>query len=124
MRYAVIKDNKVINVVESSEEEFTQYKCDIVASNTAQVGDIYDSGTFVPAERRAPVPNYVVNRRIGYRKKELEGTLPKRNSDNFSELWKAVQAIAISGIVMPESVQNILDERKAVQDENPKEELL
>jgi hypothetical protein len=63
MRYAIIKDDQVINVVEADAGWIAKYAPGAVASNDASPGDTYSGGQFVrPAAPPPPVPAAVTMR--------------------------------------------------------------
>lgn len=55
MRYAIIENNRVINTAKSDEPLADNW----VQSDTAKIGDTYDSGTFTTPEPENPVPESI-----------------------------------------------------------------
>ena len=74
MRYAIIEDGKVVNIIEASEEFVVGLQA--VASDTANIGDSWDAGDgFTPAPPPAAVVPASVTRRQARQALLLAGKL-------------------------------------------------
>lgn len=50
MRYAVLENNEVVNVINANTEFIAEYQMNAIQSDSADIGDLYQDGQFIKPE--------------------------------------------------------------------------
>lgn len=128
MRKAIVKNGKVVNVVEvkKSDDWTAPDDCEAVNHETAGIGWTYEDGELIEPEQvinQKPDlrPEWEKSRSALYAEKEASGDLPATIQENIDELWKALETAELHGIELPPRSSSIIRQRRAVKTKYPKE---